>query len=98
MMAGRPGLAGDTQRGLSHSGALPVSPGTLWMEVWYLETDMHERNSLERVLEMLLFRSRWLMAPFYLGMVVALVMLLAAFMQELLHALPNLLNTDPEHV
>ena len=59
---------------------------------------MHERNSLERVLEMLLFRSRWLMAPFYLGMVVALVMLLAAFMQELLHALPNLLNSDPEHV
>ena len=31
-------------------------------------------------------------------MVVALVMLLAAFVQELLHALPNLLTSDPEHV
>ena len=59
---------------------------------------MHERNPLERGLEMLLFRSRWLMAPFYLGMVVALVMLLAAFVEELLHALPNLLNSDPEQV
>jgi uncharacterized protein (TIGR00645 family) len=64
----------------------------------YRENAMHERNSLERGLEMLLFRSRWLMAPFYLGMVVALVMLLAAFVQELLHALPNLLTSDPEHV
>lgn len=59
---------------------------------------MHERKALERGLEMLLFRSRWLMAPFYIGMVVALVMLLAAFVEELLHALPDLLHTDPEHV
>ena len=59
---------------------------------------MHERKALERGLEMLLFRSRWLMAPFYLGMVVALVMLLAAFVEELVHALPDLLHTDPEHV
>ena len=59
---------------------------------------MHERKALERGLEMLLFRSRWLMAPFYVGMVVALVMLLAAFVEELMHALPSLFHTDPEHV
>ena len=59
---------------------------------------MHDRNPLERGLEMLLFRSRWLMAPFYIGMVVALIMLLAAFVEELMHALPDIFHTDPEHV
>ena len=36
---------------------------------------MHQRNMLETVLEQTLFKSRWLLAPFYLGMVVSLVML-----------------------
>ncbi len=40
---------------------------------------------LERALEGILFRSRWLMAPFYLGLVVALVVLLFKFGRELLH-------------
>lgn len=37
----------------------------------------------ERLLENALFASRWLMAPFYLGLVVALVILLIKFVQEL---------------
>ncbi|MFG1462354.1 TIGR00645 family protein [Xanthobacter sp. DSM 24535] len=40
---------------------------------------------LERGLESILFRSRWLMAPFYLGLVVALLVLLFKFGHELLH-------------
>ncbi len=40
---------------------------------------------LERAIESILFRSRWLMAPFYLGLVVALVVLLFKFGRELLH-------------
>ena len=40
---------------------------------------------LERNLERLIFASRWIMAPFYLGLVMALVMLLIKFSQELIH-------------
>jgi len=62
---------------------------------------MHQRNVLETVLEQTLFKSRWLLAPFYLGMVASLVMLLAAFVAELLHSFPhamNLSDVDPERV
>ncbi|HJS45052.1 MAG TPA: TIGR00645 family protein [Rhizomicrobium sp.] len=62
---------------------------------------MHQRNLLEKVLEQTLFKSRWLLAPFYLGMVASLVMLLAAFVAELVHAFPlamNLSVVDPEQV
>jgi uncharacterized protein (TIGR00645 family) len=40
---------------------------------------------IERTLERGLFASRWLMAPFYVGLVVGLLVLLVKFMQELLH-------------
>jgi uncharacterized protein (TIGR00645 family) len=62
---------------------------------------MHRRNRIEKALEMVLFRSRWLLAPFYLGLVLSLAMLLAAFVGELVHALPQALNithVDPEQV
>jgi uncharacterized protein (TIGR00645 family) len=62
---------------------------------------MHQRNLFETVLEQTLFKSRWLLAPFYLGLVVSLVLLLAAFVAELIHALPvamNLAEVDPEQV
>jgi uncharacterized protein (TIGR00645 family) len=62
---------------------------------------MHQRNLLEKTMEQILFQSRWLLAPFYLGLVVSLAMLLAAFVAELLHAVPqamSLSNTDPEQV
>lgn len=47
---------------------------------------------LERTLESLIFRSRWVMAPFYLGLVLSLVMLLVKFVQELVHILPSVLD------
>lgn len=47
---------------------------------------------MERSLERLIFASRWLMAPFYLGLVIALAMLLVKFVQELLHYLPGVLT------
>jgi uncharacterized protein (TIGR00645 family) len=62
---------------------------------------MHNRNLLEKTMEQLLFRSRWLLAPFYVGLVISLLMLLAAFVAELIHALPNamrLSEVDPEQV
>jgi uncharacterized protein (TIGR00645 family) len=62
---------------------------------------MRTRSGWERALELLLFRSRWILAPFYVGLVLALVMLLAAFAGELLHALPaafDLSHVKPEDV
>lgn len=43
------------------------------------------RNKLERLLEGVLFASRWLLAPFYLGLALAVVLLLIKFVQELFH-------------
>jgi uncharacterized protein (TIGR00645 family) len=49
-----------------------------------------------RVLERGLFLSRWLMAPFYAGMVLALLALLAVFVEELAHDLVHLLQMKPD--
>jgi uncharacterized protein (TIGR00645 family) len=42
-------------------------------------------GTVERVLEGCLFASRWLLAPFYLGLAFALVVLLIKFVQEVWH-------------
>jgi uncharacterized protein (TIGR00645 family) len=42
-------------------------------------------NRVERGIERIIFSSRWLLAPFYLGLVVALVVLLIKSLQELVH-------------
>ena len=59
---------------------------------------MHRRNSLEKLLEFSLFKSRWLLAPFYVGLVFSLVMLLIAFVGELVHALTGALHARPEQI
>jgi uncharacterized protein (TIGR00645 family) len=43
------------------------------------EADRHAPNRTERSIERLIFNSRWLMAPFYLGLVVSLAVLLLKF-------------------
>ncbi|MBL6938688.1 MAG: TIGR00645 family protein [Alphaproteobacteria bacterium] len=59
---------------------------------------MHSRNSFERSLEWLLFQSRWLMAPVYVGLVLSLLMLLTAFVGEFLHAVPHVPTMKTEEV
>jgi uncharacterized protein (TIGR00645 family) len=49
-------------------------------------------NIVERVLENFIFHSRWLMAPFYVGLVVSLLLLMIKFVQELFHIIPNILS------
>lgn len=39
----------------------------------------------ERIIERIIFSSRWLLAPFYVGLVAALFVLLLKFCQELIH-------------
>lgn len=46
-------------------------------------------KQLEHLLEVLVFNSRWLLAPFYLGLVAAIGLLLVKFGQEFLHILPH---------
>jgi len=47
---------------------------------------------IEKVLERFLFASRWLLAPFYVGLVLGLAGLLIKTMIELVHFLPMVLN------
>jgi uncharacterized protein (TIGR00645 family) len=51
---------------------------------------------IERILEGALFRSRWLLAPFYVGLVIGLAMLLVVFVRELGHSLADILSLDAE--
>ena len=46
---------------------------------------MTSPSPVERALENLIFASRWLMAPFYLGLIVTLGVLMVKFGQELFH-------------
>lgn len=50
----------------------------------------------ERILERGLFLSRWLMAPFYVGLAAAILALLAVFVGELAHELPRVLQMKAE--
>jgi uncharacterized protein (TIGR00645 family) len=52
----------------------------------------------EILLERVLFSARWLMAPFYLGMVLALAAVLYVFVRELVSELGHLATMDGEQV
>ena len=49
---------------------------------------------IERALESLIFASRWLLAPLYVGLSGALVFLLIKFTQEFFHIIPTLLSAS----
>lgn len=55
-------------------------------------------KSIEQKVELVLFASRWLLVPFYLGLIGALLMILAKFGQELLHLLPGVLSMGEAQV
>lgn len=46
---------------------------------------------IEKYIEKVIFSSRWLMAPFYLGLSVMLALLMVKFIQELIHIIPGVL-------
>lgn len=47
---------------------------------------------MERLIERLMYSSRWIMAPIYLGLSLMLIALGIKFFQEILHVLPNILT------
>lgn len=53
---------------------------------------------LDRRIEQVIFASRWLLAPFYLGLTLCLAILLIKFSQELFHILPHVLDLEEKDV
>lgn len=53
---------------------------------------------IEKPLERFIFGSRWLLAPFYVGLVFALAALMVRFIAELGHMLPHFLSIDEKDV
>jgi uncharacterized protein (TIGR00645 family) len=58
---------------------------------------MRRHTGLEHLLETILFQARWLMAPFYVGLVLALVLLLATFVGEIVEFAHHF-SLEPETV
>jgi uncharacterized protein (TIGR00645 family) len=55
-------------------------------------------NVFEQVLERVLFNSRWLMAPFYLGLTLAMIVLIGIFVYEIAHVIPMLMHSSSERI
>jgi uncharacterized protein (TIGR00645 family) len=53
-------------------------------------------NRVERGFESALFASRWMMAPMYVGLAVALALMVLIFTRELIDAIPTVLTLTPE--
>ena len=53
---------------------------------------------MENFFEGIIFRSRWLLAPMYIGLVGGLLFLLVKFAQEFFHIMINILHTSEQEV
>lgn len=49
---------------------------------------------IERLAERIMYASRWILAPVYLGLSIALLAIAVKFFQEMIHFLPHLLEID----
>ncbi|MBL8542745.1 MAG: TIGR00645 family protein [Hyphomonadaceae bacterium] len=54
----------------------------------------HKAPLLERALEWIIYSSRWLMAPIYLGLIGALIILIVTFFRELYLQVPLVMSMD----
>jgi uncharacterized protein (TIGR00645 family) len=52
------------------------------------------KEKTERLIERLMYASRWILAPMYVGMSLALLGLSIKFFQELFHFIPHILEAD----
>ena len=58
----------------------------------------HRAPPPERAIEGVIFTSRWLMAPIYLGLIVALAILVVTFFRELILQAPNILIMEEKDI
>ncbi|MGY6274113.1 TIGR00645 family protein [Methylomonas sp. MgM2] len=56
------------------------------------------QRRLEHFLERLMYASRWIMAPVFLGMSLVLLVLAVKFFQELMHFVPHMLEIDESQI
>ena len=59
---------------------------------------MVTKEMIERVLERSMYASRWLLAPLYLGLSLALFALGIKFFQEVFHVLPHILEIEESNL
>lgn len=52
-------------------------------------------KQLEHLLEVFMFNSRWLLAPFYMGLILSIGLLMVTFFKEFLHLVPVSLFHEP---
>lgn len=57
---------------------------------------MARKQKIEDGFERGLFAARWLMAPMYLGLTLALLMLTVIFLRELVYYVPHMMTLSPE--
>jgi uncharacterized protein (TIGR00645 family) len=61
-----------------------------------MESRVTSKPDLERRFEHTLFAARWLMAPIYLGLAIALVMLVIVFARDLVYYAPRVVSASSE--
>jgi uncharacterized protein (TIGR00645 family) len=55
-------------------------------------------NKIEHLLEKFIFNSRWLLAPFFIGLVISITLLLVKFIQELIHLTAHVMSSTESDV
>ncbi len=55
-------------------------------------------NKIESSLEKFIFNSRWLLAPFFIGLVISITLLLVKFTQELIHLTAHVITSSGSEV
>ena len=55
-------------------------------------------GKIEQFLETTIFRSRWLLAPFFVGLIASIILLLIKFGQELIHLSLHVISTPESDV
>ena len=53
-------------------------------------------KSFEKFIESLMFASRWLLAPFYFGLIISLFFLLIVFIKEIFHFVTHFSTDETE--
>ena len=56
------------------------------------------RKTIEHNLKSGIFASRWLLAPFYAGLSISLLLLLMTFFREFMEFIPSALHSEPSYV
>ena len=56
------------------------------------------QKKVEHTLEKTIFKSRWLLAPFYLGLVLGIILLFVKFLQELWHMITHVFTSSEADV